>query len=138
MTITQARSAREGFTLMEILIAIAIVAIVTITVGPALLRQAFRGKRDATKVRLQGVKSSVQQYHMDNNSYPEKLRDLVKKPADAKRWDGPYLEQEPRDAWDRRFNYKRTPSGKKPYELYSWGENGRGAPKEEWLSVWDS
>jgi general secretion pathway protein G len=109
-----------------------------VVVGPNLIRTLLRGQKSATKTSLLGVKSTLQQYYMDNSAYPEKLRDLVKKPADAKKWDGPYLDEEPRDAWDRRFNYKRTPGGKKPYELYSWGEKGRGAPKEEWLSVWDS
>jgi general secretion pathway protein G len=138
MNMVQARTAREGFTLIEILIAVAIVAIMVVTVGPNLMRMAFKGKKDATKVRLAGVKQSLNTYFLDASEYPEKLRDLVKKPAEAKKWDGPYLDEEPRDAWDRRFQYKRTPGGKHPYDLYSFGENGQGSPKEEWLSVWDA
>lgn len=137
MQMSYMRSAREGFTLMEILIAVAIVAIMVVTVGPNIMKMAFRGKKDATKVRLAGTKQSLQAYYLDMSEYPEKLRDLVKKPAEAKKWDGPYIDEEPRDGWDRRFQYKRTAGGKHPYELYSFGSNGQGAPKEEWISVWD-
>lgn len=132
------RTNKQGFTLIEILIAVAIVAIMVVTVGPNIMKMAFKGKRDATKTRIAGVKQSLQAYYLDLSEYPEKLRDLVKKPAEARKWDGPYIDEEPRDAWDRRFQYKRTPGGKHPYELYSYGENGQGAPKEEQISVWDN
>jgi general secretion pathway protein G len=72
-----------------------------------------------------------------------KLRDVVEKPREeavARNWaKGGYIEggELPQDAWREEFQYKRTPEGKNPYELYSYGSNGAGAPKEEWISVWN-
>ncbi len=141
MSIAQARGARDGFTLMEILIAVAIVAIMGVLVGPNIMNRFMGAKRTAAKTSLKGLKDTIQIYYMDNSKYPEKLRDLTKKPASAKNWSGPYLKdgQLPEDPWGERFQYKFPGTSKKgPYDLYSYGENSRGAPKDEWISVWDA
>lgn len=140
MTTATVRGARDGFTLMEILIAVAIVAIMGVLVGPNLMKRFAGAQTTKAETSLKGLKASIQTYYLDNNSYPEKLRDLVKKPTNAKKWSGPYLEggMLPEDPWGGRYQYKRTPGSKHPYELYSYGAEGKGSPKEDWISVWDA
>lgn len=137
MTMTQVRTTRAGFTLIEILVAVAIVAVMGVLVGPMLMKQFFGAQEKAAMASLKGIDSAIKLFYLDNNKYPEKLADLVKKPADVKRWNQ-YLEAEPRDPWGYKFVYKLTPGGKHPYELQSYGSDaGKNAPKEGWISVWD-
>lgn len=140
MTTSYMRTSREGFTLIEILIAIAIVGILGALVAPNFLRYLDSSRVKATKLSLVGVQKAIDDYNMDTNRYPEKLRDLVKKPSgEIKGWDGPYLKKDevPEDVWGEPFQYKPTPGGKKQYDLYSFGPKRRGSPKEEHISVWD-
>ena len=43
--------------------------------------------------------------------------------------------QMPKDPWSHPYQYKLTPDGEQPYDLYSWGPDGRKAPKGEWINV---
>ncbi len=141
MTIT--RHARAGFTFIELVIAIAILAILAAIVGPMFMGQLEKARVSGTRSNLNSIKSAIGMFKVDTARYPNKLRDLVKKPRDealARKWQkGGYLEggELPDDAWGESFQYKRTPEGKNPYELYSYGPNLAGSPKEEWHSVWD-
>ena len=131
-------NARAGFTLIEILIAITLVAIMALVVAPNFIGTLAANKKKATKASISGLNKVIQQYNLDTGEYPTKLRDLIKKPADVSDWGGPYLTKTPRDGWNKPFVYKLTPEGKHPYELYSYGsEKGRATPKEQWISVWD-
>ena len=140
MTMSCARGSREGFTLIEIMIAIAILGILGALIGPNFLSYLAKAKVKATRLSLVGVQKAIDDFYIDTNKYPEKLRDFLKKPTtEIKGWDGPYLKKDeaPTDAWGEPFKYARTSGGKKPYDLSSYGPNGRGSPKEEWISVWE-
>jgi len=138
MTYSHNRS-QQGFTLIEILIAIAIVAILSVVAIPAYLGRLERGRLNATKASLRVLKSSVEQFYGDTGQFPERLDDLVKKPTNeklAKKWIAPYIEKKPRDGWGNQFQYKPTPGQEQQYELYSSGKSGKGSPRSEWISVW--
>ena len=68
------------------------------------------------------------------------LRDLGKKPSDEKTdaLERPYIEskEEPKDGFGNKFHYAVTPGAENPYELYSYGPKGKGAPKKEWIDAW--
>jgi general secretion pathway protein G len=139
---TLKKSARDGFTLIEILIAIAIVGLMLAIVGPAVYRRFAGATESAAKNQLAAFKQAIGMYYIDLARYPDKLSDLVRKPADpklAEKWKGPYLEVDeiPDDPWGSTYQYKRTPGERHPYELYSYGsEEGRATPKEKWIQVW--
>lgn len=136
------RYARAGFTLMEILIAVMILGLLGALVGPALNNIYKNQQKRATEASLKGIQKSIQIYKDRVLKLPESLKDLIKKPRDeqaAKRWEGPYVEGDevPKDSWGEDFKYKVTPGAAKPYELFSYGPNGKGSPKEEHIDVWN-
>lgn len=139
------RQARAGFTLIEILIGLAIVALLMFTVGPALFRRLDKARIDTTKTTLKGIQAAIGHYNLDLGRYPETLRDLVVKPDDeqlASQGIWPYLEgqggtQTPVDAWKNKFEYQLTPGGEHEYELFSYGPKGKGSPREQRISVWN-
>ncbi len=142
MTYAQARGAREGFTLIEILIAIAIVAIAAVMIGPNLYKYIAGASETATKGNLRTLSTAIDQFYLDMGEHPSRLRDLVRKPSEekfAKKWTDSYLKAKdvPPDGWGTPFQYKKPGESGHPYELYSYGQNKKGAPKAEWISVWD-
>lgn len=138
------RYARPGFTLMEILIAVMILGLLSALVGPAVMNIYKNQQKRAAKSTLQGFKKGIQMYQMHVGAFPTTLKDLIKKPKDEramKKWEGPYVGEDltevPEDPWGEKFAYKLTQGGKHPYELYSYGPNGKGSPKEEHIDVWN-
>lgn len=124
-----AKSARAGFTLIELMIAIVIIGIIaggSIYFAMTVLENA---KRSATTTALQTIKLSIMNYRSEKGEYPRTIQDLVnagflKKPA-------------PKDGWDRNFVYRPTPDNEsKPYELYSYGPQGKGGNKASRIDAW--
>lgn len=134
-----ARNARSGFSLIEIVIAVTIMAIVAALVVPNVMNYLKKSQVRSTKVALENVKGAIENFNADTGSYPTNLSELKTRPADeklAKRWDGPYIEKEPLDAWKRELVYTLNPKGTQPrFELYSWGQHGEDSPQEEWINV---
>lgn len=141
MIYTQTRTTREGFTLIELVVVIAIIGILMVTVGPNLYRYIAGAGKTATMSNLRTIKVAIDQFKLDFGEFPEKLRDLVKKPSDEKfkKWEESYLNtnEVPQDGWKHPFYYKKPGEKGHPYELSSYGPNGKGSPKNEWISVWD-
>jgi len=135
------KTSRLGFTLTELLVAIAILGVLGAVVVPALWNYYKGAQKTATIQSIKALKQSINMYKIHTNKYPGRLRDLVKKPRDpevAAKWmEGGYLKKEPKDGWGNSFVYKPVRDGNNPYTLYSYGSNGRGAPKKEWINAWN-
>lgn len=132
--------AQDGFTIIEIIVVLALIAGFMALVGPQVYQLAFGGEQNSTRVALKGVQQAIDAYKLNLRKYPETLRDLYKRPADEKKWNGPYItkEEDPKDAWEYKLQYKRTADGKHPYELYSYGsEEGPDTPEEKRIDVWE-
>lgn len=131
------RNMQEGFTLVEILIASALVMILG-----ALATYSYRGilesnKKRSTIASMKTIRSALEQYQENEGDYPQSLNDLVNKPADEQagaNWDGPYMDKVPKDGWKQPFVYNLTEGGAHSYELYS--KKSKGTPKAEWIDAW--
>ena len=147
MAISMQNHTRKGFSLAEMMVVIAIIGIIGGLIGPGIYSALKKAEKGTAKTLLKNIKSGITQYHQDLHQWPPKLIDLVKKPKNlderlSKKWAGPYVGEEgikevPLDPWDGKIEYKLTPQGAgHPYELWSWGPNGKGSPKDEQISVW--
>lgn len=142
MIINKKRSQRAGFSFIEISVVLLIVGFLMAAVISQISKVWYGANTNAVKSQLNSLKVSIMQYHSDNHQYPRTLQDLVTRPSDSKitHWKRPYIEEkELQDPWGTMVFYKLNApgAGKKPFELYSWGEHGEGSPKEEWFDVWD-
>ena len=79
-----------GFSLIEILVVIALIGIVATLVIRNVSGGLESGKIKAAKAQIASIGMSVEQFYVDNGSYPEKLEDLASKPGNAANWMGPY------------------------------------------------
>ncbi len=119
---------KSGFTLIELMIGIVIIGIITGGVMYTAMTVMGNAKRSATKTTMQLIKNSLMSYHQEKGEYPKSLQELIaagfmKKPL-------------PKDGWERAFVYRVTAEGKNPYELFSYGPDGKSGGKASRLDVW--
>jgi general secretion pathway protein G len=118
----------RGFTLLELLVVVAIIGLLVGYVAPRYFSQV--GKSEVTSVRAQidGFEKALDTYRLDTGRYPtteQGLNALVTKPADALKWNGPYLRKAvPLDPWGNPYRYK-SPAEKGDYEILSYGKDGQ-------------
>jgi len=130
---TQARRRRgeAGFTLIELVIVMAIIALLAALVGPQLFGKLEDSKVKSTKAQIELLATALDSFRLDVGRYPaqdESLKVLVEKPATLSVWNGPYLKKRdlPKDAWGHDFIYAVPPTkGGQDYDLYSLGASGK-------------
>ncbi len=126
---------KSGFSLIEILIVIALIAVLA-TVAIGNLGGIFGGQQEkVAKIFVtQTLKTALVPYRLDVGNYPsteEGLNALVKAPAGKEgKWKGPYLEatEAPLDPWDKPYKYKfpgsKNVNGARGYDAWSLGPDG--------------
>jgi len=119
-----------GFTFIEIMVVVAILAILAALVVPRIMGRTDDAKRTAAKVQIRNLEGALQLYKLDNGVYPsteQGLKALVEKPSVGvipKKWKiGGYLPKLPVDPWATPYKYL-SPSPKGDYELISLGTDG--------------
>ncbi|MBI2715615.1 MAG: type II secretion system major pseudopilin GspG [Rhizobiales bacterium] len=128
--IRQKRARGEGgFTLIEILVVIAIIALIMSLVGPRVLNYLGESKVKAAKIQIQSFGSALDLFNLDTGRYPntsEGLTALVQSPGTIPAWNGPYLKGGvlPNDPWGKAYVY-RSPGEHGPYDIMSYGSDGQ-------------
>lgn len=119
-------SRRTGFTLIELIVVIALVAVLAAVVAPNLLGRAGEAKRQSTTIQLEKVVSAVELYRLETGRYPDKLADLVQRPNGLKQWNGPYLRKlsQLKDPWGHELVIQR-PGKSGPFDVISLGGDGQ-------------
>ena len=117
---------RDGFTLIELIVVIALVAVLAAVVAPNLLGKASDANRKSAVIQLEKIASSVELYRLETGRYPESLEDLVRKPTGIERWNGPYVRKMSllKDPWGNDLVIRR-PGENGPFEIISYGGDGR-------------
>ncbi len=120
------RSRLRGFTLLELLVVLAILGLIATFAAPQVLKWLSGAKSDSARIQIEAVSSAIDLYRLEVGSYPPDLEALVTKPSGADRWDGPYLKRRtvPKDPWGRDYIY-RNPGENGPYDLYTLGADGQ-------------
>src|SRR3954466_772566 len=123
------RHGEAGFTLVEMLVVIAIIGLIMGLVGPRVLNYLGDSKVKAAKLQIESFSSSLDLFYLDVGRYPtisEGLSALAQRPGNASIWNGPYLKTGavPSDPWGHVYLH-RSPGGRGPYEIVSLGSDGQ-------------
>ncbi len=121
----------RGFTLIEIMVVVVILAILGTLVAPQILGRIDEARVTKARNDLRLYESALDLYRMDNFRYPttdQGLDALVKKPNDPslKNWraDG-YVKQLVKDPWGHDYIYVAPGGNGVPYDLLSLGADGQ-------------
>ncbi len=134
---------QAGFTLLELLVVLGIIALLAGIVGPQVMKHMGASKSKAAKVQIEDLSAALDMYKLDVGKYPtteQGLTALVEKPADSKRWNGPYLRKTrvPQDPWMEAYNYK-SPGEHGKFDLFSYGADGKegGEGEDQDINSWE-
>lgn len=99
-----------GFTLLEILVVVAILGLLIGLVAPAALRQLGGARISIARQSIERVTSLLDLYKLDTGNYPtteQGIAALIQRPAGVNGWNGPYVRSEaaPLDPWNRPYAY---------------------------------
>ena len=124
---------RAGFTLVEILVVIIVIAMLATLVAPSVFQHVDEAKASTAKAQIEMLSAALDAYRLDNDRYPtteQGLAALRQAPASSpvpRRWRGPYLRRElPVDPWGQPYVF-RSPGTVNPesFDLLTLGRDGR-------------
>jgi general secretion pathway protein G len=134
-----AHKAKAGYTVLEMLVVLAIIGLLVGLVAPRVFNQLADAKIRTAKIQIETFKNALDLFALDMDRYPstsEGLNALVVRPSGASSWNGPYLKASgaPRDPWNNAYLYRAPGDAGRPFEISSTGPHGQeggagGAPQ---------
>jgi general secretion pathway protein G len=132
---------KRAFTLVELLVVMAIIALLAALVGPKLFPKLGKGKQSAAKAQIELIGQALDQFRLDAGRYPttqEGLNALMVNPG-VTGWEGPYLKKAlPPDPWGKPYQYA-CPGTHGEYDLFSYGRDGNpgGDGEDKDVTSWE-
>ena len=121
-------SRKAGYSLMEILIVLAIMGLLVALVGPQLANMFGGAQSKTATAQVRTIKEQLHTMNFDIGRFPaqdEGLKLLVQAPGDgAPNWNGPYLDEVPLDPWGQPYIYTAPVDGGEP-TVSSLGKDGK-------------
>jgi len=129
----------RGFTLVELLLVLMILALIGGLVLPRIIGKAEGAKVKAAALQVDRLAMAVESYYLDTGSTPDNLDLLISEPGNVKGWNGPYVRASLlKDPWGRDYEY-RYPGEHGDFDLSSLGADGQpgGEDKNADINNWD-
>jgi general secretion pathway protein G len=119
----------SGYTLMELLVVLGIVALLVALVAPQVIRYLGDARSGTARAQIKNIESALELYYLDTGSYPNSevgLIALMRQPPDVLNWRGPYLKQESGllDPWTKPYIYA-NPGKTAVFDVMSFGRDGQ-------------
>ena len=123
------RSTGLGFTLLELLVVVAIIGLLASYVGPKYFSQVGKADRVEAKAQIESFSKALDHMRLDIGRYPttaEGLNSLIERPAGNAKWSGPYLDKAlPLDPWGKAYTYKSPGTNGRDFDIISYGSDGQ-------------
>lgn len=119
----------SGFTLVELLVVLAILGLLVGLVGPRVMNALGSSKTKTARIQVAELSGALDIYRLEIGHYPttnDGLQALVEPTGDVKNWNGPYLKksQVPKDPWGFDYEY-RSPGEHGSFDLWTTGADNR-------------
>lgn len=136
MFTSQKNNHLSGFTLIEMLVVVAIIATLAAIIAPNVMNRASEARMTANKTNIRQIEGALQRYKLDNYFYPaadQGLEALVERPVgspEPKNWKSAYLPRLPLDPWKNPYYYT-YPGENGEFDIYSLGSDGIPGGEDE-------
>ena len=130
---------QRGFTLVELLLVLVILALIAGLVLPGIIGKAESAKAKAASSQISRISMSVESYYLDTGNVPSSLDELVNQPSGACGWNGPYIKNSLlKDPWGRASIYT-SPGEHGDFDIQSLGADGQrgGDGKNADITSWE-
>ncbi|NOT41697.1 MAG: type II secretion system major pseudopilin GspG [Alphaproteobacteria bacterium] len=138
----QRRRFERGYSLLELLVVLAILGLIIAIAAPRLIGYFEASKAKTAKIQISNLATAMDLYYLSNGGYPAEeqgLKALVEKPDGVPGWDGPYLNRAEGiiDPWGRPYLYKQ-PGVHGKFDISSLGADGKesGTGEDADLGSW--
>ncbi len=129
---------RSGFTLIEILVVVVILAVLAAVIVPNVLGRVGDSKNAKAISDISSFTTNIDLYHLDTGKYPESLDNLIKNPGSNK-WNGPYIKNTDKiqsDPWNNPYVYKAPGDNGRDYDIASAGTDGQMGTSDD-IQSWN-
>lgn len=131
--------AQRGFTLVELLLVLVILALIAGLVLPGIIGKAESAKAKAASSQISRISMSVESFYLDTGITPSSLDELVSEPSGVNGWNGPYIKNTLlNDPWGQPYQYK-VPGDHGDFDIWSYGadrqQGGEGNNAD--INSWD-
>lgn len=133
----------RGFTLVELLVVLAILGLLAGLVGPQVMKFLGGSKTKTAKLQIEDLSGAMDLYRLEVGRYPttsEGLEALVQQPSGTQNWNGPYLRksQVPKDPWGFDYQY-RSPGENGAFDIWALGADNRegGDGENQDVASWE-
>jgi len=133
------RHGQGGFTLVELLLVLGILALIMGMVLPGIIGQGEKAKVKATSSQISRISMSVETFYLDTGFTPSSLDELVKQPTGVNGWNGPYIKNSLlKDPWGQPYLYS-SPGDHGEFDIVSLGADRQrgGEGKNADINSWD-
>lgn len=125
----------KGFSLIELMVVITILALIGAVVGPQVFNQLSGAKTKTAKMQIEDFGAALDLFYLDAGRYPdtnEGLEALITAPPGLEKWNGPYMKKKviPKDPWDNDYYYQ-SPGENGAYDLISYGNDKNPGGEDE-------
>jgi len=130
---------QRGFTLVELLLVLVILALIAGLVLPGIIGKAEGAKARAASSQISRISMAVETFYLDTGSTPGSLSELVDEPGDVRGWNGPYIKSSIlKDPWGKDYQF-RNPGQHGDFDIYSYGADGQqgGEGKNADITSWE-
>ncbi len=133
----------RGFTLVELLVVLAILGLLAGLVGPQVMKFLGGSKTKTAALQIHDLGATLDLYRLEIGNYPggdQGLEALVREPGNTPNWNGPYLKKTevPKDPWGNEYHYQ-APGQHGAFDIWSLGADNRegGDGENQDVNSWE-